>query len=122
MPAEPKKDAPATLSFDYVKGSGFRVLHADGAFIGAAANGVTIAFYSERQPIPRRVVHKLKPNLELGEEVVEQRIVRDAIIRDVDVDIAMSLAVAKNVHQTLGELIVKIEEVLNPKAAVEKVG
>ena len=78
--------------------------------MAGASHGLTIAFYSERQPIPRRIVHKLSGDFELGDEICEQRVVRDAIVRDVDVSLAMSLEVAKNVHKTLGEIILRVED------------
>lgn len=114
--ADAPKDAATTINFDYVKGTGFRVLHADGAFMAAAPNGLTLAFYSERQPIPRRVVQRVTPNRELV-EIPEQRVVRDAIVRDVEVTFTMSLQVAKNIHKTLGEIIGKVDDAIKEQGA-----
>ena len=58
-----------TINFDYVKGSDFRVLHVDGAFAALTTQGgVTISFFSERQPIPRRVVHRVDAEGRIAEE------------------------------------------------------
>jgi hypothetical protein len=105
----PPKESPKTVNFDYIKTNNYHVAHADGAFIAGASSGLTISFYSERQPIPRRVVHTMA-NYELGEELPEQRVVRDALVRDVEVSFAMSLDVAKRVHEVLGEIITKLED------------
>ena len=37
MPDAPKDAIPATINFDYIKGSDFRVFHVDGAFLGDSA-------------------------------------------------------------------------------------
>lgn len=104
-------ESPRTINIDYVKGNDFRVLHADGAYMAGAPSGLTISFYSERQPIPRRVVHEVSSNT-LGKEITEQRVVRDALIRDVDVSLIMNLEVARNVYKTLGEVIKGVEDVI----------
>jgi hypothetical protein len=106
----PKDAVPRTINFDYVKGNNFRVLHADGAYLAGSSTGLTLSFYSERQPIPRRVVHELGSNYEVGKELSEQKVVRDAIIRDVDVTFALSLETAKSLVKALGEVIQRIEE------------
>jgi hypothetical protein len=107
---------PSTISFDYIKANNFRIVHVDGAFMAGAPQGLTISLYSERQPIPRRVVHKIGSNNQLGEEIVEQRLVRDALIRDVEVSLALSIETAKNIHDTLGNIIKQYEEVINVAA------
>jgi hypothetical protein len=104
-----KSKPPATINYDFVKGNDFRVFHVDGAFIAGAPSGLTISLYSERQPIPRRVVHNLNADSTPGAEIAEQRVVRDAIIRDVDVALAMNMDTAKNFHKTLGDLITRYE-------------
>jgi hypothetical protein len=107
-----KTDAiPETVNFDYLKSSQFRVIHADGAFIGLTQTGLTVNFFTERQPIPRRVVHKVGRDGAIGEEIMEQRVVRDAVIRDTEVSILMSLDVAKGLIDALQSIIKKRNEV-----------
>ena len=108
-----KNKTPSTISFDYVKANNFRIVHVDGAFMAGAPHGLTVSLYSERQPIPRRVVHKIGSNNQVGEEITEQRLVRDALIRDVEVSLALNLEVAKNIHDTLGKIIKQYEEAIN---------
>jgi hypothetical protein len=102
----------STINFDYIKGNDFRIFHVDGAYLAGGPAGLTVSFYSERQPIPRRVVHKVNSDAGVGEEIVEQRVVRDAFIRDVDVALAMNIEVAKNLHKSLGEIIVQYEKAI----------
>ena len=115
----PKPDRPTTLNFDFVKGNDFRVIHADGAYLAGSGNGLTVSFYSERQALPRRVVHKLNTDMSIGDELLEQRVIRDAVIRDVNVSVAMSLQVAKNFYTSLGEIIEKFEAALKKTAPKE---
>jgi hypothetical protein len=102
---------PTTINFDYIKTSQFRVLHADGAFLSLTfQGGVVLSFFSERQPIPRRIVHRVKSDGTLGDEIVEQRVVRDAVVRDTEVAVSMSFDTAKRVQAALNDLITKLEE------------
>jgi hypothetical protein len=107
----PKDPVSKSINIDYIKANDFRVLHADGAFMAGTANGLTLSLYSERQPIPRRVVHEVGPNYELGKEITDQRVVREAVIRDVPVTFSMNLEVAKNLAKTLNEVLEQIERV-----------
>jgi hypothetical protein len=113
---------PATLNFDYLKGSQFRVLHVDGAFTGLTQTGVSVSFFSERQPIPRRVVHKVNKDGSLGEEIKEQRVVRDAVIRDVDITVVMNIEVAKAVVSVLSNMISAQDELIKKALETEKKG
>ena len=106
---------PTTVNFDYIKTAQFRVLHADGAYLSLTfQGGVVLSFFSERQPIPRRVVHQVRPDGSLGDEIVEQRVVRDAVVRDTEVAVSMTFDTAKRIQSALNDLIIKIEE-LKPK-------
>jgi hypothetical protein len=110
---------PKTVNFDYVKGTQFRVIAADGAFLALNASGMAISFYSERQPIPRRVVHNVNSDGTVGEELVEQRVVRDAIIRDTEIAVVMNIETAKHVKDALEKMIDKFYEV-RPKGKEAK--
>jgi hypothetical protein len=64
-----------------------------------------VAFYSERRAIPELVVHSVKSDGTLGDEIPEERKVKPGVIRDVDFGIMMDPAVAQSLHQWLGEVI-----------------
>jgi hypothetical protein len=111
MPFE-EKPLPEVLNFDYLKSSQFRVVHADGAFFALTTQGgLTISFFAERQPIPRRVTHKVNKDGSLGEEILDARVVRDAVIRDTEVAVTMTMDTAKRVRDKLDEILKKAEEV-----------
>lgn len=95
-----------TVRFDYVKSNLFRVIHADGA-VGALTPGnvVQVGFYSERVPIPRRSVHELTGEGGLGEELPQAREVRDAFVREVDVNVMMSLEAAQGLCELLQRVL-----------------
>ncbi len=68
----------------------------DGAIGSVSPNGqIHMSLYSERLPIPRRMVYELKENA-LGDEIEDQRVTRDAIIREMDVDVIMTIDAAES--------------------------
>jgi hypothetical protein len=102
---------PESINFDYIKSNQFRVIHADGAFLALGPNGLTISFFAERQPIPRRVTHKVNSNGTLGDEIVEQRVVRDAVVRDTEVAVTMNMETAKRIREKMDEMLKKLDEI-----------
>lgn len=97
------------VKFDYLKSHLFRTVHADGVIGGPTPDSrkLYMALYSERAPIPTQVTHELKAigqeMLQLGEEVSELRISRDAVVRELEVGVVMDLASAAILHKWLGE-------------------
>lgn len=115
--AEEPKSLPEAINFDYIKGGQFRVIHADGAFFALTTQGgLTISFFSERQPIPRRVTHRVNADGSLGDEIVDQRVVRDAVIRDTEFAVTMTLETAKRIKDKLEEMLRKVEEAAQQQA------
>lgn len=97
-----------TVNFDYIKSTQFRVIHVDGAIGGITPSGnVHISLYSERPAIPKQVVHNVKANGTLGDEIGEKRVSRGGIVREMDVDVVMSIAAAETLCSWLQQ---KIEE------------
>ena len=84
-------EASPRVNFDYIKSQNFRVIHMDGALGGLTPNGhIHMSLYSERPPIPRRMVYPLAEG-QLGEEIKDERVTRDAIVREVDIDVMMTI-------------------------------
>ena len=103
-----KENPPGTVDFHYIKSNGFRAVHADGVWGGATPRGyITMSFYSERHPIPRRLTHKIKPDETLGSEV--DRDSREGFIREVEVEVMVDLAMAKALIPWLKEKISVLE-------------
>jgi hypothetical protein len=101
----------STISFDYIKSNQFRCARADGVWGGLNGHlDVVMSFFSERPAIPQHVVHALHGNT-LGEEIPDQRVGRNSIIREVEVCISMNLTVAKVFRDWLDSKIKSIEEI-----------
>ena len=98
---------------DYIKGQYFQVIHADGMIGGPTPQGyLHFAFYSERPPIPKRMVQPVSPEGVLGNPIAEKTVVRDCtVVRELDVDVVMSLQVAEQFYQWLG---LRIDEMKRP--------
>jgi len=97
-----------TVDFHYLKGNDFRSVHVDGAIGGITSKGnLHIALYAERGVIPRKTTHVLSQGGRLGDEIVEKREGRDGLIRQIEVDIFMSEATARDIRVWLDQ---KLEE------------
>lgn len=99
-------NADKRVAFDYIKSSNFRTIQADGAIGGLTPSGkIHFALYSERQPIPRRLVHNLNTDGSLGPIIQEESVSRDAIVREMEIDIFLNFNVARSLYQWLGQQI-----------------
>lgn len=111
---EPTEGSTASgeIHFHYVKSSTFRVVHADGVWGGVAPRGgaVNLAFWSERHPIPQKVVHELDSGGKLGREIRSKREVRDGLIREVDFEVVLSIDNAKELRSWLEGIIAEAEK------------
>jgi len=93
------------VALHYIKGNSFRVIHVDGALGGVAPSGMVVAsVFNERPPIPVRVVHRLDALGRLEGEATEV-VARDGFVREVEAELVMTLEVAKNLHEWLGQVI-----------------
>jgi hypothetical protein len=99
------------VAFDYIKSQYFRVIHADGVIGGGTPQGhVHFALFSERPPLAKRQVHSISSQGVLGAPIVEKTVIRDAIIRELDIDVIMTVAVAEQFHQWLGQRLEEIRK------------
>lgn len=90
----------------YIKSNTFRVIYAEGAHGGISPSGkIQMALYNERQPIPQQTQHAIeevgKHAVKVGKEIVEKRIVRKGLVREVEAEILMEVAAAKVIGQWL---------------------
>ena len=98
------------VDMHFIKSNYFRVIHADGAWGGTTpAGNIGMTFYSERSPIPTRLVHKITPDGKLGGEL--SRTVRKGIVREAEVQVVLSVGVAKALISWLENKIQNVEEV-----------
>lgn len=108
----PDFTSPAdTLSFYYLKSNFFRVIHADGGVGGITPQGnIQIDVYNERLPLPQQVVYSLNTDYTLGEEITEQRVSKEGIVREVEVQIVLGIEEAEGFHEWLGLQIERAQE------------
>lgn len=105
------EEASTRVVFDYLPSNLFRIVHVDGAFGGITPRGgLFVSLYSERPPIPTRMVHALTDDHQLGEEIREQRQVGDAIVREVEVGVMMDEAVARALNVWLAQKLAEIDQ------------
>ena len=109
MPEQPK-----SVRFNYIKSNGFRVVHVDGVVGGVAPRGaIFAALFSERVPIPEVTVQHLGEGGILGDEITEDRKVREGIVREVEVGLMMDLQIAEAFHAWLGANIQSLKDIKN---------
>jgi len=101
-------DQPAVV-FDYIKSPHFRVVRADGAIGSITPNRhIHFALYSERLAIPRQIVNKINEDGTLGDEIPERRVAREGIVREMEIDIFLTVDVAKQLCDWLSKRISEI--------------
>ena len=89
-------DQPTRVALNYIKSNFFRVIHADGCHGGITPQGfVQMAIFSERLPIPQRVVYQLSPQGVLIDPPMES-IGREGAIREVEVEMLMTPEMARS--------------------------
>ena len=107
------QELPSSLLIHYVKSPMYRTVHADGIFGGPSPNlNIHLSFWSERAPIPQLIEHKVNPDGTLGEEVLEGRISKSGLVREVDVDVVMNLTTARALKDWLEEKIGHVERMI----------
>lgn len=98
--------AKASVAFDYIKNHNFRTIRADGAIGGITPNGtIHFALYSERPPIPKRLVYEVNKDGELGSVIPSETVSRDAVVREMEVDVFLDISVARSLSQWLSKNI-----------------
>ena len=105
------------IAFDFIKSNYFRVIRADGAFGGIAPNGsIHMGLYSERHPIPTKIVHGVVKDAEshslLGAEITSKREVRKSIVREMEVDAVMDITQALALRQWLDDRINQYQQIV----------
>ncbi|HEY4261723.1 MAG TPA: hypothetical protein VGM98_16250 [Schlesneria sp.] len=94
----------------YVKSAQFRVIHVDGMVGGVtpSGEGIELALFSERLPIPKFTVNRITGEDGSYEEV--DTIGREGVIREVDINAIMSAETAEKLGTWLLEQAVTVRE------------
>ncbi|MBF0496869.1 MAG: hypothetical protein HQK58_09910 [Deltaproteobacteria bacterium] len=100
------------IKFDYIKGSYYRVVHVDGVMGGITPRGdmIHLALWNERWPIPQQMAYRLDQDGQIGSELTDERITRDAIVREVEIGMLLSRETAKRIRDWLDQQIQGIEK------------
>jgi hypothetical protein len=100
-----------TISFDYIKGNNFRVIHVNGVYGGNAPRPgiIHMNIFNERWPIPKRTVSQFSAEKGIGKEIMEERITRDAVVREVEAQLVMSIDVAIRIRDWLNDKLTKLK-------------
>ena len=100
---------PKKAKFEYVKGNLFRVVHADGAFGGLTPTGnIHMAIFSQRGAIPNFIEQEILDG-KLGNEISREG--KEWVIRELEVDVIMSIETAKGICTWLEDKIKLLENV-----------
>jgi hypothetical protein len=92
------------LPIHFIKSSSFRVIHASGVWYGGdAQQNIHLSFFNERSPIPKKMVINLNERGEVLSEDLTQRETKEGVIREVEVDVILSIPSAVDFYRTLGE-------------------
>ena len=98
------------VGFDYIKSTQFRVAHVDGGIGGITPSGLLhFAVFSERPAIPKHTVHLIEDG-RLGAELPQLKVSRGTVVRELEVDLIMSLQVATGIRDWLDQQIAKASE------------
>ncbi len=90
------EEKPKKLRYHLLKSNSFRSIHADGVFGGVTPRLTIFAtFFNERTPLPDQMVHEIKEDGTIGDEIRDERITRDGVVRELEANVIMDVEFAK---------------------------
>lgn len=112
-------NADGVIDFFFEKSALFRVIHVDGAVgsISPSQPAIHMAVFSERTPIPRQQAFAIKDGV-VQSEVIERRVSKTGIFREVEADLVLSVTGAIAIRDWLTERLNEIQDVV--KRSMEK--
>ena len=115
------KGSPAAnihLPIHFEKSSQFRVIHASGVWFGGdAQQNLHLTFFNERSPIPKRIVLNINQEGIIVAEDESQRDSKVGVVREMEVDVILSMQAALELHKALGDNLKVLGETI--KAATK---
>lgn len=116
--AEP--DENQKVRFHFLKSNLFRTIHADGVFGGVTPTlGISMAFYSQRQPLPDQTVHLISSDGTLGAEIEEDRISSKGIVRELETNVMIDVVFAKVLINWLEDKVKQVEQAVSESTSEE---
>jgi hypothetical protein len=105
-----KESEKKTIRFDYIKSRFFRVIRVDGAHGSPTpkGDGIQIALFSERNPIPQSEEYELTKEGSLSNRIDMKT--RGAIVREVEVEAILPIEIARVIEKWLHEKIEQVEK------------
>lgn len=101
----------SVAAFHMQKSNFFRVVHCDGVWCSETPGRmVQLMFYSERLPIPQQTFFKLNEDGTLGEELKEQRVIKQGYIREVEVSALMNRTTLQALQSWIGDYLERTKE------------
>ena len=100
-----------SIKFHYLKAANFRTAHIDGAIGSITTKGfLHMALFSERPPIPQQTGFKLEENNILGEEIEKDRITKEGVIRQLEIDLIINEETAADLRNWLDQRLEEFVE------------
>jgi hypothetical protein len=100
------------IVIEYLKSQHFRVIHVDGGIGGPTPSGhIHLAVFSERPAIPRRLVADVSGGA-IGDPIPEETVVRDGMIREMDIDMVMSMSAAEEIGKLLTKIAADLKDAM----------
>jgi len=107
---------PDKIQFHYNMSNHYRVIHADGAFGGITPTGlINMNIFSERRPLPDLNVYKITDDNKIGEEIMEMRVGKNGVIREVESGILIDLEKAESLAKWLNDKITELKNIVQNK-------
>jgi hypothetical protein len=104
------------VTFHYIKNSGFRVVHIDGAIGSLTPRGyIHAALYSERMPIPKSVTQPIMEGGNLGNPIEQD--IRAGVVREVEVGLLLDRPAAESLRNWLETQILEFDKAMAAAAA-----
>ena len=98
------------------KSSGFRQIHADGAYGGVTPTGyINLNFYSQRTAIPKGTEFELTKNGNIGKALNNLDGSKEGVIREFEFGVYMDAPTAQSLIDFLTSKLEEREELLKPK-------
>jgi hypothetical protein len=100
------EDTDKKIAFFYQNSPLSRTVHADGAWAGLTPQlEIQFSFFNDLRPTPEYILHRLTDQ-GLGEEV--ERIERQGVIREVEVNVVMNPANVEELIKLLSRMVAEV--------------
>ena len=109
----PSGQTAQRIRYHFIKSNHFRTVLAEGVYGGISPTGkIRMTFFNERTALPQQTEHALTSDGRVGAEVLDGRVSRDGIVRELEVDVVVDIDNAKKIHHWLGQKIDELSKLL----------